>query len=158
VLFVSELELLFSDESEELELVLELGEVFTDSLDSVVLFLLHDLVVSEFVAGADELDIELLLSAGADAADPELLAEGLDVLWAKAGTASAIAAARVEALTIKPSRDFIWENLLASQAEQVPYRCALSGICHHDVSNVSVAFPRTRIASFRFRVSTDVMG
>jgi hypothetical protein len=111
-LFVSELELFVSDESEELELVLELGEPFTDLLDSVVVFLLQDLVVSELVAGADELDIELLLSAGAEAAVPEP-SEELDVLWAKLGTANAIAAARVEALTMKPSRDFISEILLA---------------------------------------------
>ena len=104
---MSELELV--EESDELELAFEFGIVFTDSLESeVVVWLLDDSVVSEFVVGADEFDIEPLLSAGA-VVDPEVLFEGLDVVCAKPGTANAIAAARVDALRIKPSRDFISE-------------------------------------------------
>ena len=109
---LSESELVVSEESEELELVLEFGEPFTDSLESDEL-LLDDLVVSEFVVGADELDIELLLSPAGAAAAPEPLEEGLDVLWAKLGTANARAAARADALTMKPNRDFMIEILLA---------------------------------------------
>jgi hypothetical protein len=149
-LFVSELELFVSDESEELELVLELGELFTDLLDSVVVFLLQDLVVSELVAGADELDIELLLSAGAEAAVPEP-SEELDVLWAKLGTANAIAAARVEALTMKPSRDFISEILLAPKFKQPPYHQALCAIERQSFSSFS-----TR--PFLFRSSSSNLG
>jgi hypothetical protein len=101
-------ELVVCDESEELELVLELGELFTDWLESdLLVLLLDDSVVSEFVVGADGFDIEPLPFAGAEAAAPEPLAEGLAVLWAKPGMANAIAAARVEALTTKPSRDFM---------------------------------------------------
>jgi hypothetical protein len=87
-----EFESLVAEVSEEFELVLDLGELFADSLDSFVLFLLlllHELVVSEFVVGADELDIEPLLSAGAEVAVPEPLEDGLAVFWAKPGSANA---------------------------------------------------------------------
>jgi hypothetical protein len=120
---VSELESELPDESEESELVLELGAVFTDWLESdLVVLLLDDSVVSEFVVGADEFDIEPLSFAGAEAAAPEPLEEGLTVLWAKPGTANAIAAARVEALTMKPSRDFMVKSSLSPELGQLPYR------------------------------------
>jgi hypothetical protein len=111
---VSEFELLVSEESEEFELVLASGERLTEPLDSLVLLLVflvsHDLLVSEFVVGADEFDIEPLLSAGAEAAVPEPLEAGLFVSWAKPGMANAIAATSVEALTMKPSRDFMMKS------------------------------------------------
>jgi len=78
-------ELVVFEESEELEVVLELGELlFTDGLESEVVSLLVDDSVAfdqECAAGADEPDIApLSLLAGAEAAAPESPEDGLDVL------------------------------------------------------------------------------
>jgi hypothetical protein len=104
VVLVSELESEFSDEFEELDIVLELGEIRIDWLESDSCALLDDSIFCDI--GADELDIEPLLSAGAGAVVPEALDDGLCGSCAKVGTVNAIAAANAEALRTKPNRGF----------------------------------------------------
>lgn len=82
---MSELELVPSEESEELEVVVEPEEsLLTDGLASEVVSLaLDDLVVfdQECFTGAEESDVPLLSGlAGAEAAVPAAPEEGLDVL------------------------------------------------------------------------------
>ena len=74
----------------------------------MVSLLLDDLVAfEECVAGAEPVIALLSPLAGAAAAAPLLLEDEGAVLWAKLGRANAIAAARVDALRMKPNRDFI---------------------------------------------------